>query len=157
MRRTAAPGAQVRPRPDALEERIPVEKTVINPPGTFASVPLGFSQAVKVRASGALIFVAGQGPLDDAGRVVGAGDIDIQARAAFANVARVLAAAGSSFGDVVKMVVYCSDIDNQRAAIRKVRGEFADRKHPPVSTMIEVAKFAEPGMLIEIDVTAAVS
>jgi enamine deaminase RidA (YjgF/YER057c/UK114 family) len=131
-----------------------MEKTVINPPGAFASVPLGFSQAIKVRAPGTLVFVAGQGPLDDRSRIVGAGDIETQARAAFANVVRVLAAAGASFRDVVKMVVYCSDIDHQRAAIRKVRGEFVDKDQPPASTMIEVSKFAEPGMLIEIDVTA---
>ena len=131
-----------------------MEKSVINPPGAFASVPLGFSQAIKVRAPGTLVFVAGQGPLDDQSRIIGAGDIETQARAAFANAARVLAAAGASFKDVVKMVIYCSDIDRQRTAIRKVRGEFVDKEQPPASTMIEVAKFAEPGMLIEIDVTA---
>jgi enamine deaminase RidA (YjgF/YER057c/UK114 family) len=131
-----------------------MEKTVINPAGTFASAPLGFSQAIKVTAAGSMIFVAGQGPLDDQLRLVGAGNIEVQARASFANAARVLTAAGSSFKDVVKMVVYCSDIDNQRAAIRKVRGEFVDQDHPPASTMIEVAKFAERGMMIEIDVTA---
>ena len=131
-----------------------MEKSVINPPGAFASVPLGFSQAIKVRAPGTLVFVAGQGPLDDQSRIIGAGDIETQARAAFANAARVLAAACASFKDVVKMVIYCSDIDRQRAAIRKVRGEFVDKEQPPASTMIEVAKFAEPGMLIEVDVTA---
>ena len=132
-----------------------MEKTALNPSGAFASTPLGYSQAITVRAPGMLIFVAGQGPLDAHQKIVGPGDIEIQARAAFANVARVLAAAGASFRDVVKMVVYCSDIDNHRAAIRKVRGEFVDRDRPPASTMVEVAKFAEPGMLIEIDVTAA--
>jgi len=126
-----------------------MQKTVINPAGGFASVPLGFSQAIKVSADGSLIFVAGQGPLDDQLRVIGAGDIEAQARAA-----RVLAAAGSSFKDVVRMVIYCSDIDRQRAAIRKVRSEFVDPDHPPASTMVEVAKFAEPGMMIEIEVTA---
>jgi len=131
-----------------------MQKTVINPAGGFASVPLGFSQAIKVSADGSLIFVAGQGPLDDQLRVIGAGDIEAQARAAFANAARVLAAAGSSFKDVVRMVIYCSDIDRQRAAIRKVRSEFVDPDHPPASTMVEVAKFAEPGMMIEIEVTA---
>jgi 2-iminobutanoate/2-iminopropanoate deaminase len=133
---------------------IAMEKLVVNPPGAFDSVPLGFSQAIKVRAPGSLIFVAGQGPLDERSQIVGAGDIEAQARAAFGNAARILAAAGGSFKDVVKMVVYCSDIDNQRAAIRKVRGEFVDKEHPPASTMIEVAKFAEAGMLIEVDVTA---
>jgi enamine deaminase RidA (YjgF/YER057c/UK114 family) len=131
-----------------------MDKTVVNPPGAFASVPLGFSQAIKVRAPGTIVFVAGQGPLDDRSRIVGDGDIETQARAAFENVARVLAAAGASFKDVVKMVVYCSDIDHQRAAIRKVRAEFVDQEQPPASTMVEVAKFAEPGMLIEVDVTA---
>src|ERR1700689_5126585 len=119
-----------------------MEKTVINPPGAFASVPLGFSQAIKVQSAGTLIFVAGQGPLDDRSRLVG-GDIEAQARAAFAHVAKVLQAAGAGFKDVVKMTIYCSDIDHQRAAIRKVRCDHVDRNPPPASTMTEVAKFAE--------------
>ncbi len=133
-----------------------MEKTVINPSAAFTSVPFGFSQAIKVTNPGSLLFVAGQGAFDEKFNLVGAGDIEAQTRASFAAIARNLAAAGASFKDVVRLVVYCSDIEAQRSAIRKVRAEFVDAERPPASTMIEVSKFAETGMLIEIEATAVV-
>ena len=45
---------------------------------------------------GDLVIVSGQAALDDRGRVVGQGDFDAQAEQVFANLRRVLEAAGSS-------------------------------------------------------------
>ena len=60
---------------------------------TDAAQPRGpYSQAVR---AGDLVFVAGQLPLDEAGALVGPGDIEAQTRAALANMAAILAAAGS--------------------------------------------------------------
>jgi enamine deaminase RidA (YjgF/YER057c/UK114 family) len=132
-----------------------MERQFINPPGGLKSIPRGYSHAVKVMNPGSLIFIAGQGPIDENLALIGAGDIEAQTRRTFENIGRTLAAAGAGFKDIVKMVVFCSDIDNQQWPIRKVRGEFIDNDHPPVSTMIEVSKFAIKGMLLEIDVIAA--
>ncbi|MBM3485735.1 MAG: RidA family protein [Alphaproteobacteria bacterium] len=101
-----------------------------------------------------MIFIAGQGAIDSNLKLIGGNDIEAQTRATFQNIKEKLTLAGASFTDVVKMVVYCSDIDTQQWPIRNVRAEFIDVDHPPVSTMIEVSKFAVAGMMIEIDVIA---
>ena len=55
--------------------------------------------------AGDLLFVSGCVPVDGDGNLV-AGDIVAQTRQVFANIARVLAAAGAGFGDVVKVTVF---------------------------------------------------
>lgn len=131
-----------------------MDKTYINPPGALNSLPRGYSHAIKVRNPGSLIFIAGQGAIDANLKLIGGNDIEAQTRATFQNIKEKLTLAGASFKDVVKMVVYCSDIEKQQWPIRNVRAEFIDVDHPPVSTMIEVSKFAVAGMMIEIDVIA---
>ena len=133
-----------------------MERQFINPPGGLKSIPRGYSHAIKVTNPGALLFIAGQGPIDENLKLIGEGDIEAQTRATFRNITRTLEAAGGSCSDIVKMIVFCSDIDNQQWPIRNVRAEFIDVDHPPVSTMIEVSKFAIKGMMIEIDVTAVI-
>lgn len=54
--------------------------------------------------------------------MVGAGDIGEQARQCFGNLGAVLAAAGASFDDVVKLTYFVRDIDSV-AAIRAARNE----------------------------------
>jgi len=132
-----------------------MDRSYINPGGALNSLPRGYSHAIKVANPGSLLFIAGQGPVDENLKLVGAGDIEAQTRATFLNIKRNLEAAGASFKDIVKMIVFCSDIDHQQWPIRNVRAEFIDVEHPPVSTMIEVSKFAIKGMMIEIDVIAA--
>src|SRR5207248_4470666 len=66
--------------------------------------------------AGQLLFVSGCVPVDGEGRLVGGDDVVAQARQVLANVGAVLAAAGASFGDVVKVTVYLTDIAD-RAAI----------------------------------------
>jgi len=51
----------------------------------------GYSQAVKV---GDTIYLSGQVSHDDKGNVLGEGDMEVQMRAAYANVVKVLAQYG---------------------------------------------------------------
>jgi enamine deaminase RidA (YjgF/YER057c/UK114 family) len=128
----------------------------INPPGTFNPIPRGFSHVVKVREPGALVFIAGQAPMDDNAQVIRPGEIEPQARAAFEGAKRCLAAAGATFEDVVKMVVYLVNLKENHTAFRKVRAEYVHHTNRPVSTMIEVKGLALEGMLVEIDLIAAI-
>ena len=134
-----------------------MEREFINPSNALKSIPRGYSHAIKVKNPGSMLFIAGQAAVDENLQVVGIGDIEAQTRKTFQNIGRNLELGGATFSDVVKMIVYCSDIDNQQWPIRNVRAEFIDVDHPPVSTMIEVSKFAVKGMLIEIDVIAVLA
>ena len=108
-----------------------------------------YTDAVR---AGDLLFVSGFVPVDREGRLVGGDDVVAQTRQVFANLAAVLAAAGATFADVVKVTVYLTDIED-RARINPVRQEvFRDTR--PASTLVEVSALATPGARVEIDAVA---
>ena len=109
-----------------------------------------YTDAVR---AGDLLFVSGCVPVDADGNLVGGDDVVAQARRVFENVGAVLAAAGASFDDVVKVTVYLTDIDD-RAKINPVRQEFFGRTRP-ASTLVEVGGLAIPDAKIEVEAVAA--
>jgi 2-iminobutanoate/2-iminopropanoate deaminase len=110
-----------------------------------------YTDAVR---AGNLLFVSGAVPVDGSGSLVGPGDVVEQARQVFRNIESVLAAAGATIRDVVKVTVYLLDIAD-RARINPVRQEvFGDVR--PASTLVEVSALAVPGALLEIECVALV-
>jgi reactive intermediate/imine deaminase len=107
--------------------------------------------ADAVRA-GNLLFISGVVPVDRDGGLVGGDDVVAQTREVFANLAAVLAAAGATFADVVKVNVYLTDIGD-RARINPVRQEIFGSVRP-ASTLVEVSALAVPGAKIEIEAVA---
>jgi enamine deaminase RidA (YjgF/YER057c/UK114 family) len=115
--------------------------------------PSSYTQ-VAVATGSRLVFVAGQVADDVDGRLVGPGDLSVQARQAFANLGRALAAAGARPDQVAKITIYVVDhrpeylalITDARIAV------FGD--HKPPDTLIGVTTLAEPGYLIEVDAIA---
>jgi enamine deaminase RidA (YjgF/YER057c/UK114 family) len=134
-----------------------MERKFINPGNALNSIPRGYSHAITVSNPGKLVFVAGQGAIDENLNIVGEGDIEAQTRQTFRNLDRTLKESGATMKDIVKMTVFCSDVASQQWPIRNVRGEFIDAENPPTSTMIQVSGFAVKGMMIEIDVIAVVA
>jgi reactive intermediate/imine deaminase len=110
-----------------------------------------YTDAVR---AGELLFVSGCVPVDGEGRLVGGDDVVAQARQVLANVEAVLAAAGASFADVVKVTVYLTDIAD-RAAINPVRQEVFGATRP-ASTLVEVSALAIPGAKLELDAVALI-
>ena len=78
-----------------------------------------FTDAVQ---AGELLFVSGVVPVDRERRLVGGDDVVAQARAVFANMAEILAAAGCTFADVVKVTVFLTDVAD-RPLVNPVREE----------------------------------
>lgn len=127
----------------------------INPADIYNSLNTrGYTQVVSVAGAARMIFVSGQLPLDAGNAVVGAGDIEKQARVAFDNLDKSLRAAGAQMSDIVKLTTYVTDVVKHPPLIRKVRAEIFDSATPPASTMVEVPRFASPDILIEIDAVA---
>jgi 2-iminobutanoate/2-iminopropanoate deaminase len=107
-----------------------------------------------VRADRPLLFVSGVVPVDEAGRLVGGGDVVAQARQVFANMGAVLAAGGATFADVVKVTVFLTDVDD-RARINAVRQEvFGEAR--PASTLVQISALAVFGAKIEVEAIAVV-
>lgn len=110
----------------------------------------GYSHAVK---AGGLVFVAGQVALDPEGNVVGRGDIEAQVVQVFENLNTVLALAGGTLDDVVKLTTYTTSLA-YRQKIAEVRARYFRTYFPP-NTFVVVASLASPDYLLEIEAVAA--
>lgn len=121
-----------------------------NPPG-LAPAP-GYTQVVEA-TGGRTIYVSGQVALDRKGEIVGEGDLEAQARQVFENMKVALGAAGASFGDVVKLGYFLTDI-SRLGAVRGIRDEYVDTGNPPASTAVEVSRLFREGLLIEVEAIA---
>jgi 2-iminobutanoate/2-iminopropanoate deaminase len=103
--------------------------------------------------AGDLLFVSGCVPVDSAGNLV-PGDVVAQTRQVFANIDTVLAAAGGSLADVVKVTVFLIDVEDRRA-VNVVREEVFGESRP-ASTLVEVSRLAIPGARIEVEAVALI-
>jgi enamine deaminase RidA (YjgF/YER057c/UK114 family) len=131
-----------------------VTKRAINPPSVFRSLDHGFSQAV-VASGGKTLYVSGQTAWDSEKRLIGGGDLEGQARQAFANVQAVVEAAGGTLADVVSLRIYVVDYRSEKAAaVGSALRDFFSGEAKPASTWVGVAALADPGFLIEVEATA---
>ena len=112
---------------------------------------IGFSRAVRV---GDTVYVSGTVAWGDDGKMVGEGDVYLQARQALRNIEKALLGAGASLRDVVRTRIYLTDIDRWEEAARAHAEAFAEVK--PASSMVEVSRLADPAMLVEIEAVAVV-
>jgi 2-iminobutanoate/2-iminopropanoate deaminase len=116
--------------------------------GTMA--PLShYADAVR---AGDLLFVSGCVPVDDEGNLVGGDDVVAQAEQVFENIGAVLAAAGASAQDVVKVTLFLTDVDD-RPKINPVRQRFFGETRP-ASTLVEISKLVIPGAKLEVEAVA---
>ncbi len=113
----------------------------------------GYSQAVKV---GDTIYLAGQVSHDDKGNVLGEGDMEVQMRAAYANVGKVLAQYGASMDNVVDEMLFVTDIDAAFAARVKMKQEVFSGSPVLGSTIVQIQRLAFPQLMIEIKCIARV-
>jgi enamine deaminase RidA (YjgF/YER057c/UK114 family) len=109
-------------------------------------------QAVR---AGNTVYLRGQIGQDlETRESVGVGDAAAQAERAMDNIAMLLDEAGARLEDIVKVVVYLTDIRYRepvyRVVGRRLKGVF------PVSTGIIVTALARPEWVVEIDATAVI-
>ncbi|MGV9596388.1 RidA family protein [Streptosporangium sandarakinum] len=125
--------------------------TIINPETLHNPVGYGYSHIA--RASGEMVFIAGQYASDGEGHVT-SDDFADQVRRSFENMGTALAAAGLDYRHVVQIRTFIVDHDMARLeilakAVQEIWGDL-----PPTQTLIGVAALALPGMLFEVDAIA---
>jgi 2-iminobutanoate/2-iminopropanoate deaminase len=127
----------------------------VNPDHAWDSTQYGFSQAV-VAEPGDLVFVSGQVDWDRDQRI-GHGDLASQTPGAFANLIRMVEAAGASAGDVTALRIYlvADPADDTSAVSEALRRTFGPGPGP-AATWIMVRGLADPSFLIEVEATAVV-
>jgi enamine deaminase RidA (YjgF/YER057c/UK114 family) len=126
---------------------------LINPDNLYA--PMTYTHVIVATGS-RMVFIAGQAASDANGNLVAPGDVAAQARQAFANLGRALAAAGVRPDQVARITIFVvghrpellPDIEAARVAV------FGN--HKPTDTLVGIETLAEPGYLIEVDAIAVV-
>ncbi|MDP2238628.1 MAG: RidA family protein [Burkholderiales bacterium] len=113
-----------------------------------------YNHYVRVDQPKSLIFVSGQVSRDADGNLVGGASMLEQTRQCLRNIEKCLEAAGASLSDVVWTTVFTSDMREFREIIA-AREEFF-KTNLPTSTMVEVNRFTQPELKVEIQAIAAI-
>jgi len=108
----------------------------------------GFMPGVSVNPS-RILFTAGLTGRTPDGNLV-AGGMAPQVRRTFERLQAILGNAGARFDDVVKQLVYVTDLDAYNASGRAERGKFFASARP-ASTGLVVRRLADPAMLVEVE------
>ena len=127
-----------------------MRKEIVQPEGVYPPTA-DFSQAIRV-SGGDLVFVSGIIGMRPDGTMPESAVEQIEL--AFENLVRVLAAAGATAADVVKVNVFVKDdFALVRDDLRSIRRRYFTHDFP-VTTPVQVAGFAGPGYLFEIEAIA---
>ena len=121
-------------------------RQVISSGGPFERI-YGYSRAVRV---GAQVHVAGTAARGDAL----SGDAYVQTRNVLATIQTALQDAGASVHDVVRTVIYVTDIGDADLVGRAHNEVFADIR--PAATMVQVTALIRPEMRVEIEAYAVI-
>ncbi len=125
-------------------------RKIIKPAGAPAAVG-PYNQAV---VAGNFVFTAGQIPLDPAsGNIVG-NNIKEQTEQVLKNLQAVLAGAGTSFDNAVKMTVFLKDM-NDFAGMNEVYAKYISAENAPARSTIQVARLPKDA-LVEIEAVAVI-
>jgi 2-iminobutanoate/2-iminopropanoate deaminase len=107
-----------------------------------------YSQAV---VAGGLVYASGQIPIDPSTGQFVEGGIREQTAQVLRNLSKVLEAAGSSLGRVVKTTVFLADM-HDFGAMNEVYAEFFSEE-PPARSTVQAARLPRDAR-VEIDVVA---
>jgi enamine deaminase RidA (YjgF/YER057c/UK114 family) len=114
----------------------------------------GFVQGNEVTGGGRVLYCAGQGSVDENGAPVHPGDMTAQVLRAFDNLEAVLAEAGMTLADVVRVNYFVTDIGAFFGAAPAYGARLAAAGCRPASTLLGVSGLALPEMMVEIEATA---
>jgi 2-iminobutanoate/2-iminopropanoate deaminase len=121
----------------------------------LAPAPVGpYNQAIA--ASGTMLFVAGQIPLDpQSGNIIGAGDISKQTERVMQNLEAILIAAGANWNNVVKTSVFLTDLGNF-TSMNEVYSRYFQEENAPARACVEVSRLPKD-VLVEIECIAVLN
>jgi enamine deaminase RidA (YjgF/YER057c/UK114 family) len=120
--------------------------------GTKWEPIVGYSRAVRI---GNQVFVSGTTATNSDGAIDGPGDPAKQARRCIENIQIALKELGASLLDVVRTRIYVVDIHDWEI-IGRVHGEYFGEIQP-ASTMVEVSRFIDSEILVEIEAEAVIA
>jgi len=130
-----------------------MKRTPVNP--WPWSLKLGYNQAEIIEQSNRQLICAGQTAVDAGGNPQHDGDMRKQIILALDNLDAVLGAAGMGLANVIRLVIYTTDVDGALKNFDILGARFGSIKAAPPMTLLGVRRLAIPGLMFEIEATAA--
>ena len=126
------------------------ERIELNPPWPWVS-QFRIAQGVQVGNS---VYVSGQVAFDPEGNLVGGNDMGAQSRQVFVNIQAVLAEAGATMEDVVKITAFLTDM-SRYAEYAAARTE-AFPNNIPASATVATPTLVNGDLLVEVEAIAEI-
>ncbi|MEL7304406.1 MAG: Rid family detoxifying hydrolase [Myxococcota bacterium] len=125
-------------RRDAIHQMITSKK---------APKPVGaYSQALKIKQAGEMLFVSGQIPIEVPSGKVFRGDIKRQAEIAFTHLKNIVEDAGFRMDELVKVTIYLTNLEHFEQ-VNTIYQKFLVGQNLPARAVVEVSKLPK-----EVDV-----
>ncbi|WP_097222635.1 MULTISPECIES: RidA family protein [unclassified Streptomyces] len=129
-----------------------MERTAINP--VTWSLNMGFNQGEMVTGHTRILYCSGQTAMGGDGRPRHEGDMAAQLALSLDNLEAVLAEAGMSLANLVRLNVYSTDVDLLFPHYGVLVSRLGVAGVAPTTTMLGVTRLAVPGQLVELEGTA---
>lgn len=129
-----------------------VERTAINP--VTWSLDMGFNQGEMVTGHTRTLYCSGQTAMSGDGKPRHEGDMAAQVALSLDNLEAVLAEAGMSLANLVRLNVYTTDVDLLFPHYGVLASRLGVAGVAPTTTMLGVTRLAVPGQLVELEGTA---
>ncbi|MEU0654803.1 RidA family protein [Streptomyces albogriseolus] len=129
-----------------------MERNAVNP--VSWSVEMGFNQGEVVSGHSRTLYISGQTAMSKDGKPEHDGDMAAQLALGVDNVEAVLAEAGMSLANLVRLNVYTTDVDLLFHHYGVLAGRLGAAGVAPTTTMLGVTRLAVPGQMVELEGTA---
>jgi enamine deaminase RidA (YjgF/YER057c/UK114 family) len=130
-----------------------MKRTPVNP--WEWSLKLGYNQAEIITDTSRQLICAGQTAVDGGGNPQHLGDMRGQIGLALDNLEAVLSAADMDLSNIIRLGIYATDVDEALKNFDLLGMRFGAARSAPPMTLLGVTRLAIPGLVFEIEATAA--
>ena len=130
-----------------------MNRTPVNP--WEWSLKHGYNQAEILDSVSRQLVCAGQTSVDADGNPMHPGDMRKQISLALDNLEAVLSEAEMNLGDITRLTIYATDVDEAMKHFDVMGKRFGPHKSSPPMTVLGVTRLAIPPLMFEIEATAA--
>ena len=130
-----------------------MKRTAINP--WSWSLNVGYNQAEIIEGAKRQLVCAGQTSVDAEGNPQHLEDMRGQITLALNNLEAVLSAADMNLANITKLGIYATDVDEALKNFDLFGARFGPLNAAPPMTLVGVTRLAIPGLMFEIEATAA--
>jgi enamine deaminase RidA (YjgF/YER057c/UK114 family) len=130
-----------------------MKRTPINP--WSWSLNVGYNQAEIIEGARRQLHCAGQTSVDAEGNPQHPEDMRNQITLTLDNLEAVLSASEMGFANVTRLSIYTTDVDEAMKHFDLLGARFGPVNASPPMTLLGVTQLAIPGLMFEIEATAA--